>query len=69
MLHAHIQVAQILDIFQVRASITEFFPGEDPVLWTAPERTLILPDGWEHDDALTTTLRLLRLWSGVTIRE
>lgn len=68
MIHAHLQVAQILDIFEVRAVIHEFEPGQEPAIWTSRRVTLTLPDGWERDDALTTTLRLLALWSEMTIR-
>jgi len=67
MLHAHLQVAQIMDLFEVRCSITEFQPGTDPVTWTSTPMSLILPDDWMQDDALSTTLRLLALWSERTI--
>lgn len=66
MLHAHLMVVQIMDLFEVRAVITEFDAGAEPVIWKSSPRSLILPDGWEEDDALTTTLRLISLWSEVT---
>lgn len=66
MLHAHLMVVQIMDLFEVRAVISEFSPGHEPTIWKSVPRSLILPDGWEEDDALTTTLRLISLWSEVT---
>lgn len=67
MLHATITAVQILDVFEVRCRISEFEPGQEPVVWTGPRLTLSLEPGWEREDALSTTLDLLRLWSEVTI--
>lgn len=67
MLHAVIYVDQILDLFQVRAIITEFHAGADPVTWTSAPSSHVLPDDIEQEDALSTTLRLLALWSERTI--
>lgn len=67
MLHASLQVAQILDMFEVRAVITEFQAGEDPTIWTSSPMPLVLPGDWEQDDALSTILRLIALWSERTI--
>lgn len=66
MLHARLEIAQVLDMFQVQAVITEFHAGEDPTVWSSQPASLMLPDGWEQDDLLTTTLRLLALWSEST---
>lgn len=68
MLHARIEVAQVLDMFEVRAVITEFQAGADPVLWESRPQSFVLPDGWEREDALSTTLSLLALWSERTIQ-
>lgn len=68
MLHAHVVVGQIMDMFEVRCTITEFSPGVDPVTWTSTPESFVLPDGWEQEDALSTTLHLIRLWSERTIQ-
>lgn len=67
MLHAQIQVAQVLDMFEVRATITEFQPGVDPVFWSSRPESFVLPDDWQQEDALSTVLRLIALWSERTI--
>ena len=69
MLHARIEVAQILDSFQVRAVIHEFSPGSDPVIWESINSTFPLPAFLENADALTITLELIRLWSEKTISD
>ena len=67
MLHARIDIAQILDVFQVRAVIMEFEAGTDPTVWTSDNHQQALPDGMENADALSITLEILRLWSERTI--
>jgi hypothetical protein len=69
MLHARIEVAQILDLFQVRAVITEFSPGTDPVVWSSGNLTLDLPEDVTNEDALTIVLAAIRLWSEMTNSE
>lgn len=66
MLHARLEVAQILDTFQVRAVISEFAPGTDPVVWTSAPLTLELPDDVISQDALSITIECFRLWSEMT---
>lgn len=66
MLHARIEVAQIMDVFQVRAVIHEFAPGTDPVTWTAKNLTLELPDDVISQDALSIVIECIRLWSEMT---
>lgn len=66
MLHARLEVAQILNVFQVRAVISEFQPGTDPVIWTSSPLTLDLPDDMLENDALTITIECFRLWSEMT---
>lgn len=66
MLHAHLQVAQIMDLFEVRCTIHEFQEGAEPVVWHSVPQSLVLPDGWEQEDALSTMLRLIALWSEMT---
>jgi len=66
MLHAHLQVAQIMDLFEVRVTIHEFYEGQEPVVWKSVPQSLVLPDGWESEDALSTILRLIALWSEMT---
>ena len=67
MLHAVIYIDQILDLFQVRVVITEFQAGADPVIWTSAPSSHVLPNDVEQEDALSTILRLLALWSERTI--
>lgn len=67
MLHARVEVAQILDTFQVRAVIHEFAPGTDPVVWTSKPLTLDLPDSTLEEDALSIVIECIRLWSEMTI--
>lgn len=69
MLHARLEVAQILDMFQVRCVIHEFCPGTDPVVWDSGNRTIVLDEIDEHEDALSTVIRLVSLWSEMTISE
>lgn len=69
MLHARLEVAQVLHLFQVRCLITEFAPGTDPVQWSSQPLTLELPEGTDDEDALSTVLRLIALWSERTISE
>lgn len=66
MLHARLEIAQVLDVFQVRAVITEFAPGTDPVQWSSKPITLEFPDEVLSQDALTITLECIRLWSEMT---
>jgi len=68
MLHATVTVTQVLDKFVVSARITEFAPGEDPVVWQEKHKTLTLPDDVVSQDALSITLECIRLWSEMTIR-
>lgn len=67
MLHARIEVAQILDTFQVRAVIHEFSAGQEPVVWSSKAITLNLDDEVLSQDALSITLECIRLWSEMTI--
>lgn len=69
MLHARLEIAQILDMFEVRAVITEFQAGTDPVVWESTTEAITLSDEWEKDDALSTTLNLIRIWSERTIQQ
>lgn len=66
MLHARLEVAQILDHFQVRMVIHEFAPGTDPVIWESAPVTVEMPKDLEHSDALSTTMRLIQIWSEMT---
>ena len=68
MLHARLEVAQILDTFQVRAVIHEFAAGTEPVVWTSSPITLHLPDDMLNEDALSIIIECFRLWSEMTIR-
>lgn len=67
MLHARIEVSQIMSLFQVRAVITEFAPGTDPVQWSSPALTIDLPEDVLSQDALSITMECIRVWSEVTI--
>lgn len=69
MLHARIEVAQILSMYQVRCVITEFAPGTDPTTWSSKPLTIDFADAAESHDALTTVLELIRLWSEMTISD
>lgn len=66
MLHARIDIAQVLDLFQVQAVIHEFAPGADPVVWKSVPLTLELPGEPESQDALSTVFDVIRLWSEST---
>lgn len=66
MLHARIDVAQVLDMFQVQAVIHEFAPGVDPVVWKSAPITLELPAEAESQDALSTIFDVIRIWSEST---
>lgn len=69
MLHARLEIAQILNVFQVRCVITEFSPGTDPTFINSAPLTLELPDEEMDRDVLSITLDLIRLWSEMTISE
>lgn len=69
MLAARITVVQVLDAFQVSAAITEFSPGRDPEQFASESRTYFLDDLSTKEDALSTVIRLIRLWSEETISE
>lgn len=69
MLHARLEIAQVLDLFQVRCVITEFSPGNDPTQWSSAPLTIVAPDSTEDSSALTTVLELIRLWSEMTISD
>jgi hypothetical protein len=66
MLHARLEVAQILDRFEVRVAITEFAPGTDPVFWSSAPLILEMPEDADLEDVLSTVLTLIRLWSEST---
>lgn len=66
MLHARIEIAQILDVFQVRAVIHEFAPATDPTVWTSSPITLELPEDVLEQDSLSIILECIRLWSEMT---
>lgn len=68
MLHARLEIAQVLDQFQVRCVITEFAPGTDPTTWVSPVLQVDHPDSLEDSSALSTVIDLIRLWSEMTIR-
>lgn len=63
MLHATLQVGQILDVFEVRVVISQFEAGQDPVLWESMPEILNLPPEFENSDPLSTLIALLALWS------
>lgn len=67
MLYARLEVAQILDSFQVRCVIHEFAPGTDPVVWESSPQLINLPEFTDQEDVLPTVLELIRLWSESTI--
>lgn len=67
MLHARIDVAQILGMFQVGAEITEFSAGNDPTVWVMRPILLELPDSADSGDVLTNIQTILALWSERTI--
>lgn len=67
MLHARLEIIQVLDQFQVRVLITEFEAGSDPVHWVSVPQTLPLLDVDHNADALSTVIRLIGLWSEMTI--
>lgn len=69
MLHARLEIAQILDMFQVRCVITEFAPGTDPTQWSSKPLTIVAPDIQDDSSALSTVIALFRLWSELTISE
>lgn len=66
MLSARIQITQVLNHFQVGCEIVEFSPGTDPVFWRSTPLVFVLEDMDPEEDALSTTLTLLRLWSEKT---
>lgn len=67
MLHARIDIAQVLDMFQVSCEITEFHAGEDPTRWIERPVVLTLEEPDTHMDSLATVIHLLTLWSERTI--
>ena len=69
MLHARLEVAQILDMLEVRAVIHEFTPGTDPVTWEAQKFTMTMDDEDVNSDALTIILKAISLWSEKTISD
>lgn len=69
MLHARIDVVQILDRFQVAAELTEFTAGQDPVVWSQRPLLFTLEDLDPNEDALYTAIRVIRIWSEMTISE
>lgn len=69
MLAAQITVVQVLDMFEVRCSITCFAPGSDPERFSSEKRTYVLEEGWEKEDALSTIKTLLAIWSEGTINQ
>jgi len=68
MLSARLTVVQVLGIWQVGVSITEFAAGQDPTFWTQRPLTLELPEEFSQEDALSTILEVIRLWSERTIQ-
>ena len=68
MLHARIEVAQILDTYSVRAVITEFHPGTDPEVFTSDSGPISMHESLIDADSLSIILEALRLWSESTIR-
>lgn len=68
MLAAHLMIVQVLDLFEIRCTVTEFMPDVEPVHVSSGPLTVVLPDGWEEEDALSTTMRLIALWSEITNR-
>jgi len=69
MLHARLEMIQILDVFQVRAVITEILPGAEPAIWSSKPLTVPLDELAGNEDALSTAIAAFRLWSESTIRE
>lgn len=67
MLHARLEVIQVLDHFQVRVLITEMHPGFEPTHWSSRSETFSLDDYDINEDALSTVIRLIGLWSERTI--
>lgn len=63
MLHARIDLSQILDKIQVGCEITEFHAGEEPTRWYAKPEVLELPAEDMNADALTIVISAIRLWS------
>lgn len=66
MLHARIDIVQILDRFQVGAVITTFAAGADPVEWVQRPLMLEMPSEAYSGDDLTTVINAIRLWSEMT---
>lgn len=69
MLAATLRMVQVLDMFQVAVEITEFQAGADPVVWKSRPEVFVLQDKDLEDDALSTMLRILALWSERTIQD
>lgn len=66
MLAARLTIVQVLDAFEVQCAITEFSPGREPEHTTSKAGPFLLEAGWEKDDALSTVISLISLWSEET---
>lgn len=69
MLHARIEVAQLLDMFQISCVITEFHAGEDQTQFIERPMVLELPVEALSEDPLSIVIRAIALWSERTIRD
>lgn len=67
MLACTIRIVQVLDLYEVRAVITRFTPGEDPEQFSSTGLTISLPDEDASQDDLHIIRTLLALWSEMTI--
>lgn len=63
MLAATVRVVQVLDLYEIRAVITEFHPGRDPESFSSTPVRVKLSDEQASQDALSITRTLLALWS------
>jgi len=66
MLHARLEVAQILNILEIRAVITEFSAGQDPEVFVAENFSCALEELEDDGDSLSIVISALRLWSEMT---
>lgn len=66
MLHARIEVAQVLDSYAVRCVITEFHAGADPEVFTSDSGPIVMTEDELSQDALSIIHSALRLWSEST---
>jgi len=66
MLHARIEVAQIMDSYAIRAVITEFNAGSDPEVFTTDSGPILMTEDELSQDALSIIHNALRLWSEST---